>query len=139
MAIVNLLLLPHNQPPASVAIAVLVFLLAIRDKPSISLALGYVLGKLYSNTLLAVLNNRVYMSAKGITRRSGFATSGIDIKFNHPPATHSRAASHSDVETQEEPYRIEMFRETQVTDDLQLSGFKRSSNPNQGPDPGVAI
>ncbi|MDV2583666.1 hypothetical protein, partial [Alkalibacillus haloalkaliphilus] len=69
----------------------------------------------YSNTLLAVLNNRVYMSAKGITRRSGFATSGIDIKFDHPPVTHSRAASHCpDVETQNEPYRIEVFRDLRL-------------------------
>lgn len=121
-----------NSVTASVAIVVLVCLLAIPENPSISMAPAYALGKLYSNTLLAVFNNRVYMSAKGMVPRSTFATSGIDLNFR-PPGSHSgQATSHTHVESQKEPYRIEVFRETEVTDDLQLRDFKkRESAPSQ--------
>ncbi|GLB39413.1 hypothetical protein LshimejAT787_0605750 [Lyophyllum shimeji] len=129
-----------NTVTASVAIVVLICLLAIPKNPSISMAPAYALGKLYSNTLLAVFNNRVYMSSKGLTPRSAFATSGIDVRFRNSPAQSGQATSHTRVEHQKEPYRIEVFQETQVTDDLQMKDFKRVSTASQPHDrPGEAV
>ncbi|KAG6863966.1 hypothetical protein C0991_001531 [Blastosporella zonata] len=110
-----------NTVTASVAIIVLVCLLAIPKNPSISMAPAYALGKLYSNTLLAVFNNRVYMSSRGIVPRSRtLATTGIDFKFHQQPSESSRnRTSQSHIESRE-PYRIEVFRETEVTQDVPM-------------------
>ncbi|KAF5380000.1 hypothetical protein D9615_006250 [Tricholomella constricta] len=140
-----------NSVTASVAIAVLVCLLAIpvstqllsiysnnlpptaQENPSISMAPAYALGKLYSNTLLAVFNNRVYMSSKGLYARSTASMStGIDLKFRNP-STSQGQTTRTQLDTHKEPYRIEVFRETEVTNDLGLKDFggKRMSTPTR--------
>jgi len=117
-----------NSVTASVATAVLVLLLAIRSNPSYAMAFAYGLGKLYSNTLLAIFNNRMYMSAKGMMPRpTPVSTSGIDI--HHTSYSQGRT-SHGQVSMQKDPYRIEVLRETEVTDDMQLTDFKRKDMPS---------
>lgn len=124
-----------NSVTASVAIVVLVLLLAIPSNPSISFAPAYALGKLYSNTLLAVFNNRVYMSSRGVIPRSSFATSDIDIQFHHPAASEILGVWSTPVETQKEPYHVEIFRGMEVSNDVQLSDFKRRMSSSEPPIP----
>ncbi|KAG6915442.1 hypothetical protein DXG01_011472 [Tephrocybe rancida] len=86
---------------------------------------AYALGKLYSNTLIAVFNNRIYMSSRGMFPRSRtLATTGIDVKFRqyHPDPSKAQT-SETQLENQAQPYRIEVFRETEVTNDIPMKIF----------------
>ncbi|KAG5635021.1 hypothetical protein H0H81_012689 [Sphagnurus paluster] len=118
-----------NSVTASVAVVVLICLLAIPDNYGISMAPAYALGKLYSNTLLAVFNNRVYMSSKGMFPRAPntAASTGIDLAFRHAGASQSTGSS-KQLDSQKEPYRIEVFRETETTaDELHTKDYDRRS------------
>lgn len=111
-----------NTVTASVAIAVLVCLLAIPHNPSISMAPAYALGKLYSNTLLAVFNNRVYMHSRGMFPRSSMISTGIEVKFRHPVPQRTEEATNTQINTQLEPYRLDIYQrvESKISTDVQL-------------------
>ncbi|KNZ73715.1 hypothetical protein J132_10386 [Termitomyces sp. J132] len=106
-----------NTATASVAIVVLVCLFALPHNPSIAMAPAYALGKLYSNTLLAVFNNRIYMSSKGVFLRSrALSTSEIEVKLCQPSSESSQVQmTEAQQENQREPYRIKVVRETKIT------------------------
>ncbi|KAG6815130.1 hypothetical protein H0H93_010865 [Arthromyces matolae] len=121
-----------NTATASIAIAVLVCLLAIPHNPSISMAPAYALGKLYSNTLLAIFNNRIYMSSKGAmprNRHSDTATTmGLEVNFRQPHSSQTESSRKSMLkvkrESQSEPYQIQVLRQTEVSRDMPLKEFE---------------
>ncbi|KAF5380143.1 hypothetical protein D9615_006305 [Tricholomella constricta] len=121
----------NHNPIASVAIALLICLLAIPDNPSVAVVPAYALGKLYSsvfrsftsahkssnrysNALLAVFNNRVYMTSKGLFARS-------TTTMSNPPS--SQQTTRTRLETHKEPCRIEVFREIEVRSDVRSKDF----------------
>ncbi|KAG6885987.1 hypothetical protein C0992_004744, partial [Termitomyces sp. T32_za158] len=77
---------------------------------------AYALGKLYSNTLLAVFNNRIYMSSKGMFPRSrtlSTTVNGIEVKSGQRPS--SGQTTEKRRESQVESRRIKVFCETKIT------------------------
>ncbi|KAH0581584.1 hypothetical protein H2248_011289 [Termitomyces sp. 'cryptogamus'] len=109
-----------NAVTASVAIIAVVCPLAIPHVPTIVMAPTYALGKLYSNTLLAVLNNRIYMSSSGISpQRHTFLSTGIEVNLRQTPSESPRGQV---TETRQNkragPYRIQVFREVEITKDI---------------------
>ncbi|KAF8067843.1 hypothetical protein FPV67DRAFT_1669720 [Lyophyllum atratum] len=123
------LTLETNSVTASVAIVTLVCNLAINGPNSTAaVAPGYVLGKLYSNTFMVVLNNRIYMRGKGMAQQqhSTFemdsGTGGIMLRGRptpRPPDHHvaSKAAP-------EGTFRIEVLQETDVIRDDSVEEFQ---------------
>ncbi|KAF8067816.1 hypothetical protein FPV67DRAFT_1159189 [Lyophyllum atratum] len=115
-----------NTVTASVAIVALVCLLAVNGPDSTaSVAPGYVLAKLYSNTLMAVFNNRVYMSGNGLALRlsgqdnttvSGMRFGELTTSRSHQTKTGYRQG----------PHRLQVFQETETTSDLPMKDFEMS-------------
>jgi len=90
-----------NIVTASLAIVSLVVLLAIPQDPNITMTPGFALGKSYTNTLLAILNNRVYMK-RGMSPLS--STGNFRLPQQNPEASRSLQ-----LETQiNEPYTLEI-------------------------------
>ncbi|KAG5729767.1 hypothetical protein E4T56_gene908 [Termitomyces sp. T112] len=76
-----------NTVTASVGIISVVCLFATPHGSTIVLAPTYALGKLYVNTLLAILNNRYYMTSRGrFLPNCTVLSSGMEIQFGQPPA-----------------------------------------------------
>ncbi|KAG6916857.1 hypothetical protein DXG01_004838, partial [Tephrocybe rancida] len=110
-----------NTLTASVAIVFLVCLLAIPNNPDIAVAPAYVLGKLYSNTLLAVFNNRIYMSSRGIVPRNrDLASTDVDIVVFAPGLESSR----DQIASSQGHHGIEMHRDMEVSRDAPLKTFR---------------
>jgi len=88
-----------NIATASLAILCLVVLLAIPQDPTMTTTPGFALGKVYTNTFVAILNNRVHMN-RGIAP----VTSSVD--FRRPGQTREGSTQ---LERQlSEPYRFEV-------------------------------
>ncbi|KNZ77458.1 hypothetical protein J132_05416 [Termitomyces sp. J132] len=128
-----------NAVTASVAIIAVVCPLAIPHVPTIVMAPTYALGKLYSNTLLAVLNNRIYMSSSGISpQRHTFLSTGIEVNLRQTPSESPRGQV---TETRQNkragPYRIQVFREVEITKDISPQNnikhvYEMPANSNSG-------
>ncbi|KAH9479960.1 hypothetical protein JR316_0008557 [Psilocybe cubensis] len=60
-----------NSLTAGVAVLSLILFLSFRDQPTLNVPSAYVLGKLYTNTFLAMLNNRLLIAkdAKGVVSK----------------------------------------------------------------------
>jgi len=99
-----------NTVTASVAIIVLVCLLAIPDNSSIAMTPSYALGKLYSNTLLAIFNNRIYMNSRSGYPRSHGSSNGTDVHFRYPIAQRPQETSNAQANVQVEPVLLELHR-----------------------------
>ncbi|KAF8067839.1 hypothetical protein FPV67DRAFT_1780860 [Lyophyllum atratum] len=112
-----------NAITASVAIVTLVCNLAVNGQnSSAAVAPGYVLGKLYSNTLMAVLNNRIYMTGRPMVQHTSLdrdttrGTTGI-MEFRGKPTRTETLGDHQ-LESKGAPegtFRIGVLEET-VTD-----------------------
>ncbi|THV00203.1 hypothetical protein K435DRAFT_837405 [Dendrothele bispora CBS 962.96] len=69
------LIIETNTLTASIALLALICVLAFPDKPTLSVPVAYTLGKLYTNTFLAVLNNRLFLQQKKQKPMVTFASS----------------------------------------------------------------
>ncbi|KAF8058984.1 hypothetical protein FPV67DRAFT_1675970 [Lyophyllum atratum] len=117
-----------NSLTAFVAIVQLVIVLT-GSKSTVSGAFGLILGKLYANTLMVILNNRIYMTRKGIIRHTCF---GEDISMGEimphgKPTAGSREHQLACKSAPQGPFRMEVLEETHVTRDDSAKKFEVES------------
>jgi len=116
-----------NSVTASVAIVQLVVVLTVNGSNStVSGAFGYILGKLYANTLMAVLNNRIYMTRKGMTPHIslGEEISMGEIVSHGRPTAGSREHQLASKGSSQGPFRIQVLEETHATRDDSAKKFE---------------
>jgi len=82
-----------NIITASLAVLSLVVLLAIPQFPNITMTPGFALGKSYTNTLLAILNNRIYM-------KRGTSPITSTLNYRHPVQQSIREGQNTQVGAQ---------------------------------------
>ncbi|KAH0581585.1 hypothetical protein H2248_011290 [Termitomyces sp. 'cryptogamus'] len=109
-----------NAVTASVAIISVVCILVVTNVPTMFMTPTYIIGKLYSNTLLAVLNNRIYMSSRGtFPRRRIFPSTEIEVQFRQTPSESSQGGTTETLpDSRAGPYGIQVFREVEITKDI---------------------
>jgi len=119
-----------NSLTAIVAVIGFVLTLAL-PHANYNMCPAYTLGKLYSNTLLVVFNNRIFMARR--KESSGAGGSGFDETFGNQSQMPRFAAASTNHPSR---YVIEKTKETVVESDLELDDRSQTTkaSPIEGPE-----
>jgi len=120
-------------------VAVVGFIMAVvNPKSSLVMLPAYVLGKLYTNTLLVVFNNRIFLCNQGLTAR-GTRSEDLSRYSRGGRRTLPTSTGRSTTNTGLDEFKIQIFQETTVATDGEMQLKELDGGKVQSDDRGSTI